>query len=309
MVNEATRKRVIAAAEQVGYRPNLAARSLMTGRTATVAVIAADLGNPWITPIIHGIASRVHQDGVVPIVAETNDDSTVFSELLDHMISRRVDAVIVLASRSGDEELIRSAAREVPTVVAARPLPGAGVSSVTADGEMGGRLVASHLADLGHELVSQLRGPSDVANFPARDRGFSSTARSRGLRESVLDDEATSPRFEDGARLMELLLQQAAGDMPTAVFAHNDAMALGALSVARRHGLAVPGDIAVVGFNNSPLTEHLTPGLTTVHYPGWEVGHEAADAAMRILDGERSAVSIELDPELVVRGSTDPGRD
>jgi LacI family transcriptional regulator len=306
MVKAETRERVLEAAERIGYRPNLAARSLMTGRTATVAVIAADLGNPWVTPIIHGIASRMHDDGVVPIVAETDDQPGALAELVDHMVARRVDALIVLAGREGDQDVVRSAGQVVPTVVAARPLPGAGVGAVISDGKMGGALVASHLADLGHTHVAQLRGPSNVLNFPLRSRGFSSVAKARGLRETHLEMEVTSTKVEDGAALMEHLLATTGDDHPTAVFAHNDSMALGAISVLKRHGLAIPGDVAVAGFNDSPMTEHLTPGLTTVHYPGWEVGHAAADAALRLLEGDISLASIEIDQELIIRGSTDP---
>ena len=224
------------------------------------------------------------------------------------MVARRVDALIVLAGREGDEDVVRSAGQVVPTVVAARPLPGAGVGAVISDGKIGGALVASHLADLGHTHVAQLRGPSDVLNFPLRSRGFSSVAKARGLRETHLDFEPSTTRVEDGAALMDRLLEVTAGDRPTAVFAHNDSMALGAISVLRRHGLAIPGDVAVAGFNDSPMTEHLTPGLTTVHYPGWEVGHAAADAALRLLDGDASLANVEIDQELIIRGSTDPSR-
>ena len=100
MVNPKTRELITEAAERLGYRPHLPARSLMTGRTQTIVVIAADLGNPWVTPILHGVASRVAVDGIVPIIAETNNDSRVLAELIDHMLARGVDAIIVLAAQT-----------------------------------------------------------------------------------------------------------------------------------------------------------------------------------------------------------------
>jgi LacI family transcriptional regulator len=305
MVKEPTRKRILEAAERIGYRPNLAARSLMTGKTSTVAVIAADIGNPWVTPIIHGIAGRMSVEGTVPIIAETSDDSRILDSLLDHMLARRVDAIIVLAARAPDLESIEAAGRLVPTIVAARPLPGVSLPTVRESAEMGGRMVAEHFAGLGHRRVVQLRGPTQVLNFPLRATGFSTAALDAGLDEVYLEDEAILPRFEDGALLAQRLLE-GPGDLPTAVFAHNDPMAVGALSVFRERGIDVPGDISICGYNDMPLTGQLTPSLTTVHFPGWEVGHEAADVALRLVAGEDGVTGSELAPTFVPRESTAP---
>jgi LacI family transcriptional regulator len=306
MVKEPTRKRIIEAAEKVGYRPHMAARSLMTGKTATVAIIAADLGNAWVTPIIHGIASRMSVEGILPIIAETQDDSRVLPEVLDHMLARRVDAIIILAARRQDAPIIEAAGRIVPTVVAARALEGVSVPVVGSDSLMGGRLVAEHFAHLGHRRVTQLRGPSEVLEFPLRDQGFATAAQRLGLEEIRVGPEAEFPRLQDGQRLARLLIAEHGHDMPTAIFAHNDLMAIGALSVLRDTGFRVPEDVSVAGYNGTPLTGHLTPGLTTVRHPGWEVGHQAAEVALRLMAAEEGVTSVDLEPTLVVRGSTGP---
>ncbi len=291
------------AAGRLGYRPDVQARSLMTGRTQTIAVIAADLGNTWVTPIVHGIASRVSVEGIVPIIAETNDDSAVLANLIDHMLSRRVDGMIILAARLPDAAVISSAARIVPLVVAARGLPAVDVPSVTVDDRLGGEVVAEHFADLGHQVVAQLMGPPDVSNFSLRREGFSAAAKRRGLRELPILGEAALPTQEEGRRLMHQLLTDATG-RPTAVFAQNDPMAVGAIVALRELGFAVPDDISIAGSNDMPLTEVLTPGLTTVRYPGWEVGHAAAAVAIRLLDRAEHVDSVILDPVLVPRAST-----
>ncbi len=306
MVKEPTRQRILEAAERIGYRPNLAARSLMTGKTSTVAVIAADIGNPWVTPIIHGIAARMSVEGTVPIIAETNDDSRVLKDLLDHMLARRVDAVIVLASRKEDAEAVEATGRLVPTVVAARPLAGLSVPVVREFGELGGAMVARHFADLGHHRVIQLRGPGAVLNFPLRAAGFSVTAEESGLEELRLDEEAALPRFEDGVRLARAMLDRFGDDLPTAIFAHNDPMAVGALSVLRERGIDVPGDVSICGYNDMPFTGQLTPSLTTVHFPGWEVGHEAANVALELIAQRTSVDGAEIEPTFVRRASTAP---
>ena len=303
MVNVKTQERIAEAAERLGYRPHLQARSLMTGRTQTIVVIAPDLGNPWVTPILHGVASRVAVDGIVPIIAETNNDSKVLAELIDHMLARGVDAIIVLASQRQDAEVIESAGRIVPTVVAARTLLGVSVPVVTHDDRLGGQMVAEHFADLGHKLVAQLLGPSDVINFLLRNEGFSKVSKRRRLRQVAMRDEALQPTLEEGSRLMTKLLDTAS-EMPTAVFAHNDAMAIGAMVAIRAHGLRIPEDISVSGYNNMPLTEFLAPSLTTVHYPSWEVGDAAAGVALRLLAGEPGVESVCLNPTFIPRGST-----
>lgn len=303
MVNVKTQKRIAEAAERLGYRPHLQARSLMTGRTQTIVVIAADLGNPWVTPILHGVASRVAMDGIVPIIAETNNDSKVLAELIDHMLSRGVDAIIVLAAQRQDAEVIDAAGRVVPTVVAARTLLDVSVPVVTHDDRLGGEMVAEHFADLGHKLVAQLLGPSDVINFLLRNEGFSKVSKRRRLRQLSLRDEAVQPTLDEGCRLMTKLLDTAA-EMPTAVFAHNDAMAIGAMAAIRARGLRIPEDISVSGYNNMPLTEFISPSLTTVHYPSWEVGDAAAGVALRLLAGEQGVQSVCLNPTFIPRGST-----
>jgi len=303
LVSSDTRERVAEAAERLGYRPDLQARSLMTGRTQTIVVIAADLGNPWVTPILHGVASRVAIEGIVPIIAETNDDSAVLTDLINHMLSRRVDAIIILAARRDDAEVIESAGRIVPTVVAARPLPDVSVPVVTHDDRAGGAMIAEHFASLGHERVAQLKGPRDVFNFPLRSEGFASVARQRRLQRIPVRSEARLPSFEEGHRLMRILLQSGS-EPPSAVFAHNDAMAIGAIAAAAESGLRVPWDISIAGYNDMPLTGFLNPSLTTVRYPSWDVGHVAADVVVRMLAGEEDVSSICLDPVLVPRAST-----
>lgn len=303
LVSTGTRARVAEAAERLGYRPDLQARSLMTGRTQTIVVIAADLGNPWVTPILHGVASRVSVEGIVPIIAETNDDSAVLADLIDHMLSRRVDAIIVLAARRDDVKVIESANRIVPTVVAARSLQDVAVPVVTHDDFTGGAMVAEHFATLGHVRVTQLRGPSDVMNFPLRHDGFTSVAKRKKLRRAYLRDEAALPTFDEGYRLMNVLLDSQS-ELPTAVFAHNDPMAVGAIAAAGERKLRVPEDISIAGYNDMPFTGFLAPSLTTVRYPSWEVGHMAADVVLRMIDGEKEVASVCLDPVFVRREST-----
>lgn len=301
-VKDATRRHIEAVADRLGYRPDMVARGLKSGRTATIGVIVADLGNTFITPVIHGIAAAVGPAGMMPIIAETEDDHDRFASILYHMLSRRVDAMVVTSARSADRDLVESAGNILPIVIAGRPLEGTVLPEVVVDEYVGGRLVAEHFAELGHRLVAQLRGPLDVANFPRREEGFSAACRESGIEEVFVDETAALPVITEGRRIMKALIDTA-DMMPTAIFAHNDLMALGALSLLREEGIRVPDDVSLAGYNDTPTVGHVTPSLTTVNYPGIDVGRLAGEMVLRILAGEK-ADGCTLRPKLVLREST-----
>ncbi len=301
LVKEATRSRIEEAADRLGYRPHMIARGLQTGRTLTVGVVIADLGNTFVTPIIHGLAGAIHAEGMMPVIAETQDDHIRFSQILDHMLGRRVDAVISVATRAGDRAILEDAARLVPVVIAARPLAHTTLPQVTQDDRKGGGLAAEHLADLGHRRVAQLRGPLDVENFARRAEGFSETVRRAGMTEIFVDAFGERPVIEEGGRLVRVLMEM--GELPTGLFVHNDLMAVGALSVFHEEGVRVPEHVSLIGYNDLPMVGHANPPLTTVRYPGWDVGRRAGEMVHRILAGE-PVENVVLEPALVVRGST-----
>ena len=301
-VKESTRLRIVDAAGRLGYRPHMIARGLQSGRTATIGVVVADLGNTFVTPIIHGLAGAIEGAGMLPMIAETQDDHDRFANILDHMLSRRVDGIVAVATRAGDKEILESAGRLVPVVIAARPLDDTVLPQVIHDDRRGGAMVAEHLYSLGHRVVAQLQGPPDVANFPRRAEGFSEFGRSIGLVEVLVLEQATRPIISEGQRLMEALLEQGS-ELPTAIFAHNDLMALGALAVLRAKGVGIPDDVSLVGYNDLPMVGHLSPPLTTVRYRSLEVGRAAGKMILQLLAGERPEDQW-LEPLLVPRWST-----
>lgn len=301
-VRESTRQRIVEVASGLGYRPDMVARGLQSGRTGTIGVVVADLGNTFVTPLLHGIAAAIEESQMLSVVAESQDDHLRLSGILDHMLSRRVDGVVVIAARTGDQSVLEATNRVVPVVLASRPLEATPLRQVTHDNEKGGRLAAEHLKGLGHRLVAQLEGPEDVLNFPRRARGFRSVIEPGDLTELIVPDRALRPNQEEGQRLMELLLETST-ELPTAVFAHNDLMAIGALTVLRMRGLRVPEDISLVGYNDMPLIGHLSPPLTTIRYDSYEVGRQSGELMIRLLSGE-DPDDVVLEPTLVSRGSS-----
>lgn len=280
----------------------MVARGLQSGRTATVGVVVADLGNTFVTPLIHQLTAALETAGMMPVIAETQDEHARFSRILDHLLGRRVDAIVTAAARAEDQEILEAAARLVPVVVAARPLPGSSLVQVVHEDAGGGRLAAEHLAEFGHRRVAQLRGPLDVANFSERARGFTAACRELGLEEVMIGETGVRPVFADGQRLMRALLSEP-GPAPTGVFAHNDLMALGALAALREANLHVPEEISLVGYNDLPMMGLVEPPMTTIRYPSGEIGRAAGELVIRLLADE-PAEDVRLESSLVLRSST-----
>lgn len=304
LVREETVRRVRAAAEELGYRGDAVASGLRRGRTSTLGIVVTDLGNPFIAPVVRGIENHLEGRDLMALIAETRDDPARTSRVLNNLIARRVDAVIVTTARAGDAPLLRRARTQLPIVLAVRSLPGSGISAVVHDDERGGRLAADHLLEHGHRRIAQLCGPQDASSFLERTAGFRRRLADDGLTPLEIDETADRPALPDGRRLMAALLERYP-DPPTAVFAQNDLMAFGALEALRDHGLSCPEDVAVIGYNDTLMTAFTDPPITTIRLPGYELGRIAADTAVMLIDDpDQGPTSLSLPPVLVPRRST-----
>ncbi len=305
LVNSDTRRRVTEAAVQLGYRANLQASALRRGRSGIIGVIVADLNNPFIGPVIRGIAHGLGGRGLLPIMTENGDSSDELAVICDKMLSQRVDGIITTAGRYRDRTLLKNVAAEVPTVLAVRQLPGSGIPAVAHDDTAGGRMAAEHLISLGHTRLAQLMGPEDIWSFEGRAIGFRDAAASVAAECVDLQAAARLPTIEAG-RVLAAEYLRLPEPRPTAIFAHNDSIAIGVIDALRRVGIGCPRDVSIVGFNDVPLSDMLTPALTTVRLPGYDLGRMAAGMVVSHIDGEgdQSAGNVVLTPELVVRSST-----
>jgi LacI family transcriptional regulator len=308
LVNEETARRVLKAAEELGYRPNPIARGLKTNRSYTIGVLIPDLTNPLFPPILRGIEDRLETDGYTPLIANTDNDPE--RELLDSqtMRARQVDGIIAATARR--DHRLHDALLEAgtPLVLVNRRQEALPVSSATADDRMGMRLAVEHLLSLGHTRIAHLAGPLDYSTGLDRHESFRETMRAAGLEpdpELVLVAEAFTE--SEGARLCGQLM--AGGHGFTAVAAANDLIALGCYDVFVERGVRCPEEISVVGFNDMPFAARFNPPLTTIHIPHYEIGKGAAQLMLeRLQDGDSPPREIRLEPSLVVRGSVGPPR-
>jgi len=308
-VNEATRKHVQAVARRMGYQRDMVASALKRGRTQTVAVIVGDLGNPSIARVVRGIANRLEPAGLMPLISETQDDSDRLERILDHLLSRRVDAIILTAARLADAPKLRRINRHgIPVVLALQNLPGIRLPACTNDDLLGGTLAAQHLLSLGHRRVAQLRGPPDIYSCFERAQGFSAAIAAADAVEVRVRATAQTGSLDDGRRLMRQLLDSGR-ELPTGIFAHHDFMAFGALTVAEERGLMSPRDLSIIGYHDLPLVERTAPPLTSIRVLHEELGRNAAEMAVQLLtSSDRVPASRRLAPTLVVRESTAPLR-
>src|SRR5215211_6504673 len=308
LVNEETARRVLKAAEELGYHPNPIARGLKTNRSYTIGVLIPDLTNPLFPPILRGIEDRLETAGYTPLTANTDNDPE--RELLDSqtMRARQVDGIIAATARR--DHRVHDALLEagIELVLVNRRQEELPVSSATADDRLGMRLAVEHLLSLGHTRIAHLAGPLDYSTGLDRYEGFHETMRAGGVEpdpELVLVAEAFTEA--EGARLCAQLM--AAGRDFTAVAAANDLLALGCYDVFAERGIICPTEVSVVGFNDMPFAARFQPPLTTIHIPHYEIGAAAADLLLeRLSDGQDPPREILLAPTFVPRRSTAPPR-
>ena len=306
-ISEETRCRVLEAIEELGYRPNVLARSLRRGQTHTIGMIVPDNTNPFFAEVARGVEDTSFDQGYSVILC--NSDSDLDKELLytNVLAEKRVDGILFVAVGMSAERICVLQERRMPVVVVDRDIPGVAVDSVMTANERGGWLATRHLIELGHRRIGFIAGPSDVTPSAERVTGYRQALREADIPvEEVLILKGDF-QYESGYQAAHQLLSM--HDSPTAIFACNDLMAIGTISAVVELGRQVPTDLSVVGFDDVPLASFANPSLTTVVQPKYEIGVVAATMLLeRMQDPDRPPRRKMLDTELVVRQSTAPVR-
>ncbi|HEY2099145.1 MAG TPA: substrate-binding domain-containing protein [Pseudonocardia sp.] len=295
----ATVERIRTLADELGYQPNPHATSLRTRRSNLVGVLVPRLSDIVLATIYEGIEEAAAEHGLSTFVTNTRDVPAIQRARTEMVLGRRVDGMIFGDAYVDGGFLEEIAARRVPFVLVSRRA-GRHIS-VTCDDYRGGQLAAEHLLDRGHRSVAVIAGEPYASTGIDRTAGFVDTFREAGLR--IPPERILHSRFDArGGRLAaEQLLS--VGRRPSAIFAVNDFAAIGALGAARDLGLLAGTDIAVVGFNDTPLAAELPIALTTVRSPMHKMGRRGLELLTRLMRGEEVA-SERLRPELMVRASS-----
>jgi LacI family transcriptional regulator len=301
LVADPVAARVEQAAQKLDYRPDLVAASLRTGRSRLIGVLVPDIADPVFSPILSGIADALLADGYSTVIADVGSNQEREVELVDGLMARRVDGLVLATVSRSDPVVDHCIDRELPVVLVNRSESDPRLSAIVSDDDAGMRLAVEHLADLGHRHIGHVAGPQHVSTGFLRRRGFEAAAAARGIDAAI--EVANAYSRAEGARIGGALLDSSR-DL-TAIVAANDLLALGVYDALRERGLACPQDVSVVGHNDMPLVDMVSPPLTTVRISHREMGEQAARMLLEEISGSHAPQrTVTLAPQLVLRAST-----
>jgi DNA-binding LacI/PurR family transcriptional regulator len=302
-IKPSTREKVLEVIERVGYRPNQAARALVTSRTRTIGVLSSQTAHYGPTTSVNAIEQAAREAGYrLSITNISSGDYTSIKTAIDYLLSQGVEALVVIAPQVRVFDALKDLSISVPYVTLESTGQDMG-HSLSVDQVAGARLATRHLLDLGHTEITHISGPQDWIEADARMQGFLEEVNRADVRTRapILGDWSAHFGYYAGLELLRFR------DF-TAVFAGNDQMALGFMHACRELGLDVPGDISIVGFDDIPEAAHFLPPLTTVRQDFAEIGRRAVGLLLAELGGGTGQNHGQIAPELIVRRSTAPPR-
>jgi LacI family transcriptional regulator len=307
-VSAETTRRVAQAAKRLGYVPNTFARGLRTARSFVIGMVVPDVTNPLFPPMVRGAEQVLSGAGYTLVLTDTDNDVATERRQIELLRARGTDGFLVATARWDDAMVEELADADVPAVLVNRNTASHRLPYVGGDERTGVAMAVDHLVGLGHRKIVHLAGPQDTSTGRERASAFRYALRVHGLPVGRGQVRACSAYSEQsGAEATARLLS--AGQEFTAILAGNDLIALGALSVLEGAGLRCPTQVSVVGFNDLPLVDKLTPPLTTVSLPLRDMGALAARMLLGKIEGNGHAGPVAqslLGVDLAVRGSTGP---
>jgi len=308
VVSEETRKKVLAAVKETGYKPNLMARNFRSRKSYSILVLVPDLSNPFFAMVISGIQQAAKARGYSVVLGNTMGDAEVERELAHQLHTNQADGIIQLSSRfplapEDCSEGITPAVINCCECVDDDSMP-----TVTLDNVGASKAMTEHLLGLGHRRIAVISGPKASPLTAARLEGYRSALEGKGLTYDTRLVTEGDYSLASGAAAAGKLLN--AGKRPSAIVCFNDEMAIGAMHAIRCAGLSVPADISVTGFDDLSFAAFIDPPLTTISQPTETFGTEAVALLLDILEGRASGTRhLTLPYQLVVRASTAAPRD
>ena len=306
-ISEETRERVWARIKELDYRPNLAARSLVTGRSYLIGLVVPSLLHPFFAEIAKALSEVVSQHGYYLIIASSEEDPDLEEKEIDHLLERRLDALIIASCRSSTALFRKIEDDKTPYVLIDRSFSGISANFVGVDDRAVGMLATQHLIDIGCNRIAHIRGP-ETSTGVQRLQGYKKALTENGIgirtehiiSETKGDVESRKRGFAAMRQLLQLERR------PDGVFCFNDPMAMGAMHCIFEHGLRIPEDVALIGCGNLHYDDTLRVPLSSVDQCSNRIGQEAARLALGILNSKLppKPETVILKPELVVRAST-----
>nr|WP_315203532.1 substrate-binding domain-containing protein [uncultured Albidiferax sp.] len=301
-VSDKARADVEAAIRALDYVPSAVARSLKSKTTKTLGMLIPNCSNPYFAEIVRSVEDHCFASGYTLILCNTDDEPRRQSVYLQVLAEKRVDGLIIISTGETSDLHDLLQGLTTPTVLLDREVTHVHCDLVETAHLLGGQMATEHLVALGHRRIACIGGPADLSPSAQRIQGWRDALATAGLADDLLWHSDFSS--QGGFTAMQEILQSP--HRPSAVFVCNDLMGIGALSAAHEAGLRVPQDLSVIGFDDIELARFTSPPLTTIVQPKQRIGQLAVDMLLeRIQGGRLDAKQILLQPELVVRASTD----
>ena len=300
-VNEETRKKILAAANEMGYRPNIMARSLRTDRTHTVGLVLDDLLSPFTPPIVRGIQDYLVEQGYMSVILNSDLDPELEKNAISTLISRPVDGFIFVefSHVAPLDEVYRS---HKPHVFVHRLFGREIYNSIVPDDYHNASLAVTHLINLGHRRIAYINGPQEWHSSQQRMNAYLDVLATHGIEKDPSIIQVGNWELESGYASAKSIL--ALPNRPSAFFAANDLMALGVIYAIQEMGLKVPDDVAVVGYDNRDFASICRPRITTVSLPVYEMGWAAGEMILQqIASGANSQDEVKVKGKLFIRDS------
>lgn len=311
-----TQARILRIADRLGYRPNSIARSLATRRSRNVGLVVPDISNPFFASAARGVEDTAHNAGYNVFLCNTDENAEREINAIHSLEAQQVDGLLICSSRLSESELVEVADRFEPLVLVNRRIDRPQTGCVIVDDVKAMQEAVHYLLKLGHRQIGLLAGPSQSHSGRERAKGYRQAMQTRNIVPPDSWQIHCPPQLQGGQVAAHQLLQQA--PELTALVAYNDLVAIGALHACTERGLDVPEDCAIVGCDDVLLAALVSPALTTIHIPTYDLGQQAMSLLLDMIEsGEPSpseqrkdpCVPIIVSPHLVFRDSVDkPGR-
>jgi len=307
-IGEATRERVLRRVKELDYRPNLAARALVTGRTNMVGYIVPDLVHPFFAEIAKGLTNVLRAKGYNLVISSSEEDPALEQDEIDNLLARGVDALIVASTQWTVESFRRIEEQKVPYVLIDRKFTGLAANFVGVDDELVGVLATRHLIEQGRRRIAHIRGPETstaIGRYEGYHRALSEAEIALMSEYVVSEESGDDSGHVSGYRAMRSLLKLE--PKPDAVFCFNDPTAMGALKAVVESGLSVPEDVALVGCGDVAYADLLRVPLSTINQDSAALGERAAELALELIKAKtpQRPREILVKPRLTVRASSD----
>lgn len=308
-ISAKTKEKIRAVAESMGYRPNTLASNLRNKKSNTIGIVVPLINRYFFSAVISGVEDIAYKSGLNVVISQSNDLAQKEIDITQSMFANRVDGLIISIAMEPNsyDHLNLFRKKNIPMVFFDRVVPDLETDKIVVDDFAGGFLGTQHLIDQGYKRIGHLSGSKNLNTYHEREKGYIEALSKNGIEydESiVLSNNLTS---EDGVAAVTQLMRLE--NPPDAIFCGNDTTALSAIICLREKGIRVPEDVGIVGFSNEPYTKVVSPSISTIGQPGFEMGQKAAEMIIRKIENrERTYRTITLPVELIIRESSNRKR-